>query len=219
MTLNNLTIINQNITLVYKSLTLQDIDTRKLKTLTRVPPTLIDNPDLIVAIYPKGPLLIQFADNRIRITLQREIQKLDPVGSWQGLHLWKIALECSKLVRKTEMTAFGFNYDLGANVSDNNPYETINKLFLKDASKVNDLLQTDSVLLSPRIKYKKGQQNYDLILEPLDETRITLHLNVHIKQSSLPKQKLFKESFQHEFQYLLNVMHKLFNDGGNRDDS
>ena len=150
------TILIQNITVVYKSLDVKTINTGKLKTLFKAPPTLVDSPELILAVYPKWPLIVQFADDRVRITLQREISEFANVGVFEGVQLWKIALECHKLAKKSEIIAYGFNFDLG--VTHTQEITTlIQRDFLSDSSKIKEVLGADSLSILPRLKYKKNQ--------------------------------------------------------------
>ena len=210
--LQNLTILRQNITVVYKSLNLQAINTSKLKGLLKIAPTVVDTPEMIVAIYPIGPLIIQFADNRIRITLQKEIQDLKNIGSDRGIHLWKLALEVHQLVDKPKLSAYGFNYDLGA-VVESNTQTLIKNVFMFSEEKIKSALDTNEISFLPRVKFKRNEIAYDLILEPLDNQRVVTHLNAHFETNSFPNQKTLKQSFHEQFNFLINVLSNLFERG------
>jgi len=79
------TVLSQNITLVYDSLDLQAIDSGELKGLMGVQtkPMLMDTPEMIVAVYPPEPTVIQIGDRRIRITFQQHNEDIGRVALWE----------------------------------------------------------------------------------------------------------------------------------------
>ena len=116
MKITSLTILGQNITIVYKSLDLQAIDIRRIKSLLQQA-MVADIPDAIVIIDPTGPLIIQLGDQRIRVSLQRKTQELTSLG--------EIAFQCHQLINDRKLIAYGFNYDLDVAVEDGDVVEDV----------------------------------------------------------------------------------------------
>jgi len=201
------TVLLQDITLVYDSLDLQTIDTGELKTLLDIKPVVMDTPELIVTIFPPIQLVIQFGDRRIRITHQ---QKVKEIG---GVPLWEIAHKCCQLIPKSQLIAYGFNYDVGVVITEQDPQEVTRNLFISDPSLIDDLLEANLVAFTPRLKFEKNEIVYDLLLELLDEKRIKVHLNTHFSANELPTQDMLKQSFYEEFEYFLSLLSKIFGQG------
>lgn len=215
MNLTNIKILEQNITLLYESIDPKDVDTRGLKTMLKVPVQVVDTPEMILAIYPVGPTIIQIADNRIRITSQKETGDLNNVGSDQkGLHLWRMALEAHRTLDKPNLIAYGFNYRVGVTVVEGEATTLLNNKFMLNISAVSEALQAEKVQITPRVKYHRGETEYDLILEALDEKKAGVHLNAHFKETAFPTQKVLKASFQNEFEYLMLSLQNMFQGEG-----
>lgn len=201
------TVLLQDITLVYDSLDLQTIDTGELKTLLDIKPVVMDTPELIVTIFPSIQLVIQFGDRRIRITHQQEVKEIGSVP------LWEIAHKCCQLIPKPQLVAYGFNYDVGVVITEQNPQEVTRNLFISDPASVDDLLEARLVAFTPRLKFEKKEIVYDLLLEILDEKRIKAHLNTHFSEHELPTQEILKDAFYQEFEYFLSLLSKIFGQG------
>jgi len=185
-------VLRQNITLVYDSLDLQTIDSSRLKGIMDGKAIVMDTPDMIVSLRP--PIIIQMGDRRIRITLQQESKEIG------GLPLWEIALKCHQLVpHQSQLVAYGFNYDVGATVADGNAYTITMDPFVSNRQRIEKALEGHLVSFIPRLKFKRGETLYDLILEPLDEKQITVHLNAHFKDNTLPSQDQLEASVRKEF--------------------
>lgn len=199
-------VLSQNITLVYDSLDLRTIDSRKLKELmgVKAKPMVMDTPEMIVAVYPAAPIIIQIADRRIRVTFQRESEDIGSVP------LWEIALKCHQLVPQSQLFAYGFNYDVGAVVADGNAQAIMMGLFVSNLQMIEDALGGHLLSITPRLKFKRGGTLYDLIFEPLGEQRIKAHLNAHFQDNTLPPQDQLEASFHQEFGYLISVLSRLF---------
>lgn len=212
MDINIPVVLSQNITLVYNSLDLRAIDSRKLKELIgdRANPMVMDTPDMIVAVYPPQPIIIQIGDRRIRITFQQESKD---IGS---IPLWEIALKCHQLVpESSKLIAYGFNYDVRVEVKDGDARAITIELFVADRQMIEDILGGQLSFFAPRFKFKRSETLYDLILEPLDEKRIKALLNAHFafKDISLPPQDKLEESYRQEFGYLVSILPKLLKGG------
>jgi len=198
-------VLSQNITLVYDALDLRSIDTGKLKGFLDAKAMVMDTPEMIVAVYPPHPLIIQIGDRRIRVTFPRESEDIGTVP------LWEIAIKCHQLVPQSQLVAYGFNYDVGSVVTGNAQTITMN-LFVSNRQMVEKALEGHLESFIPRLKFKRGETLYDLILEPLDEKRVKAHLNVHFqfKGITLPSQDRLEASFRQEFGYLVSMLSRLF---------
>jgi len=204
------TVLAQNITLLYDSLDLQAIDSSELKKFmgSQAKPMVMDMPEMIVVVYPAEPLVIQMGDRRTRITLQ---QGSHDIGE---LPLWEIALKCNQLVAKTKSTlvAYGFNYDVGVILTSENANEAVLDLFISDSQVIEDALEGHILSFVPRLIFQQDQTRYDLVLEPMAEQRIKVHLNAHFEFEGivLPHKDQLKASFHEEFEYLASILPRLF---------
>ena len=197
-------VLSQNITLVYDALDLQTIDSSKLKGLIDAKAMVMDTPEMIVAVYPPHPIIIQIGDRRTRITLQRQSEDIGAVP------LWEIAIKCHQLVPRSQLVAYGFNYDVGVVVADGNAQAITMDLFVSNRQMIENVLEGHLVSFVPRLKFRRGETFYDLILEPLDEQRIKAHLNAHFQDNTLPPQDQLEASFRQEFGYLVLMLPRLF---------
>lgn len=213
MTVEIATVLSQNITLVYDSLDLQAIESSELKALmsTQSKPTVMDTPEMIVAVYPADSLVIQMGDRRTRITLQQHSNGIGDVP------LWEIALKCNALVAESKSTlvAYGFNYDVGAVLTGENASQAVLNLFVLDPQAIENILEGRLLSFVPRLIFQRDQIRYDLVLEPLAEQRMKVHLNAHFEFEgiTLPHQDQFKTSFHDEFGYLVSALPRLFERG------
>jgi len=205
--INVSTVLSQNITLVYDSLDLQTIDTRKLKELvTGTQPMVLDAPDMIVALYSPTRVIIQFGDRRTRITFQQQSKNIGSVP------LWEIALKCHELVPdQSQLVAYGFNYDVGFEVADGDAEAITTDLFVPNRQMIENIIEGHLSSFVPRLKFKRGKTLYDLIFESIDEKRIKAHLNAHLefKDITLPSQNQLEAYFRQEFDYLISLLPKL----------
>ena len=201
-------VLSQNITIVYDSLDLRTIDTGKLKGLMGVEakPMVMDTPEMIVAVYPPHLLIIQIGDRRIRVTFPREREDIGVVP------LWEIAIKCHQLVPQSQLVAYGFNYDVRAIIANGNVRTITTELFISNWQMIENVLEGHLLSFVPRLKFRRGEALYDLILEPLDEQRIKAHLNAHFefKDITLPSQDQLEASFRQEFGYLISILSRLF---------
>jgi len=200
-------VLAQNITLVYKALDLQAIETRKLKGFMKgqVKPMVMDTPEMIVVMYPQSPLVIQLGDRRIRITLQKETKNLGEIP------LWEIASKCNQLVSESIIVAYGFNYDIGVKLADKDAYAATINLLVPDRRMIEDALEGRLLSFLPRIKFKREQTLYDLVLEPKDKHHIKVHMNSHFesKDTPLPSETQLQGSFYGEYGYLTSMLPRL----------
>lgn len=201
-------VLSQNITLVYDALDLRTIDSSKLKVLmgVKAKPMVMDTPEMIVAVYPPDPVIIQMGDKRTRITLQRQSEDIGTVP------LWEIALKCNQLASKSTLVAYGFNYDVGVEFAKGNVHTIMIDMFVSNPQKIENALEGHLLSSIPRLKLRRDQTLYDLVLEPVNEQHIKVHLNAHFEFEgiTLPSQDQLETSFRQEFGYLISVLPRLF---------
>ena len=204
MTERDFVIEGQNITLVYDALDLRELDPGVLKRQLSPMATIMDTPQMIVVVDPSGPLIIQFVDNRIRLSLQKKVSDVNQLGKFGRNNLWNLALDSHRLAQKQKrgLIAYGFNYDV---VIDNYAQDVaalLNKMFIKNPDQLADTLDAEAIAIVPRIKFSRDDAVYDLILVPIDGTGLKAHLNVHFATSEIPNQKNMKSNFGNQFAYL-----------------
>jgi hypothetical protein len=204
------TVLSQNITLVYDSLDLQAIDSGELKGLMGVQtkPMVMDTPEMIVAVYPPEPTVIQIGDRRIRITFQQHNEDIGRVA------LWEIAGKCNQLASDPKATfiAYGFNYDVGLALASGNVHEVAIDLFASNPQIIEDALEGHLLTFIPRFRFQRGQTRYDLVIEPIDQQRMQVHFNAHFEFGgiTLPPQDQLQASFYEEYRYLVSMLSRLF---------
>ena len=203
-------VFGRNITLVYNVLDLKQIDRNKLRDLiSDINPAIMDTPEMIVAIFPPNPPIIQLGDNRIRISIPSEIEGLG------DFPLWELAHKSHKLVKsdKSLLIAYGYNYDFGIILSDQSANNYLRSKFIVNQGHLESILEGNLVSFSPRIVYKDEKTQYDLIFEPLENLGIKLHSNAHfeIEDIELPDIDDLRYSFEHEFNHILRIVMKLLN--------
>lgn len=211
MSVSILSILGQNITLVYRSLDLRSVDVKSLKQVVEggAQPTVMDMPDTIVAAFPSEPIVIQLGDQRIRITLAKPIQDIGSVP------LWKIAARCHHLVQKSALLAYGFNYDVLAALDSGNSYELLRTLFVADTPRLETVLGGSLASFTPRLQFDRAGARCDLLIEPFEAQRLKVHLNVHYEYPdiALPSQTRMKSAYLEQFGYLNSVLPALLQGG------
>ena len=201
-------ILSQNITIVYESLNLKSIDTHKLKSLLdeKITPTVMDTPEMIVAVYPSDPIFVQIGEDRVRITLPRKVEDIGTVP------LWEIASKCDQLVSqmKSLPIAFGFNYDVTLASKVDNATEMLKDLFIPDVEDVDKKIDGHVLAITPRLIFKRDDTRYDLILESVDD-HIKAHLNAHFvhKDKPLPTKDELELAFRREYGFFVMVLSRL----------
>lgn len=206
-------ILSQNITLVYKPLDLRSIDTNKLRNLMdqKARPTLMDTPELIVALYPPEPVIIQIGQNRVRVTLPRNKEN---IGT---LPLWEIAIKCDNLVSqgKSSAIAFGFNYDVAVISTGNGVHNLLKDLFVPNLVSINSKLDGDILTIVPRLIFRHNDIRYDLVLEAIDDHHIKAHLHAHfeLKDKNLPTKEELESRYIEEYKYFVMILPRVFEGG------
>jgi hypothetical protein len=204
MVINTTTTLMRDITLLYERIDRSNLDTRKLKNLFDMQSVSMDTPDILVIVYPPLQLIIQIAEQHIRITHQQQSNKVD------ALALWDVAEICQRLAGSKHMLAYGFNYDIVSNVDPAVLEAVTNRWFFANRSAVSTLLEGDIVAFAPRLKFKRSGITYDLLLEEIAPGMLKSHLNAHFESKRLPPKAQLKSSFLAEYEKFSTLLHRLF---------
>ncbi len=201
-------LLSQNITVVFDSLDLASVDSGKLKTL-RGPGSqaaVMDVPDMIVAIFPPEPMLVQVGDKRIRMTLQGASE----IGR---VPLWEHMVKCVELIAKPHplVVAYGFNYDAMVGIEGVSATDILQRLFVGQITDIEERLQGQIQMVVPRLKFQKERVSYDLILEPINDGQIKAHLNAHFTtpNQKLPSSPHLRSSFLDQYRYFEETLARL----------
>jgi len=200
------TIITQNITLVYDSLDLRTISINDLRELRgdQTKPTVMDTPEMIVAIYPPEPVVIQMGDRRIRITLPQPQESIDDAV------LHEVATKCDQLAGRprSQLVAYGFNFDVAVELPNRNAHEVVVDRFLKETESIKTTLDGSLISFSPRLMFERNQVRYDLVLEPVNDHAMKVHLNAHFQHAelTLPATDQLSDSFAAQYEYLVSLL-------------
>lgn len=193
MTIDTSTTAFRDITLLFDSLDVPRLDMRKLKELFEIQPVGMDTPDLSVIIYPPLSLIIQLGDNRIRLSHQAVTDRVD------ALELWSIAITARKVASRHNLTAYGFNYDIIAQVDPPLWAAVTEKWFIADVGALAKIARGQIVGFTPRLKYVRDDVNYDLMLEQPEMGTMKAHLNVHFAADRLPPSSVLRKRFLAEY--------------------
>lgn len=204
-------VFGRNITMVYNALDLQTIDRNKLREI--IPdksPTIMDMPEMVVAVYPPSPWLIQIGDRRIRINVAAEIEGLG------DFPLWEYAIRCKELIpgEKASLIAYGYNFDFGVRFQGSTPQVIMISKFTPNRAVLEDTLQGTLVSYLPRIVFKTGDVQYDIIFELMNDAQMKVHGNAHFQYGGiqLPHLDGLKSSYIAQYEHLRNIIEKLLND-------
>lgn len=202
-------ILSRNITLVYDSINLRHFDTSILKNLfeDKSNPAIVDTPEMIIAAFPELALVIQVGDRRIRITMQRETRDIEDFS------IWEVASKTHLQVPpdKHSLVAYGFNFDVGLSVEGRDSKEFIVAAFLASETELAERLGGEITSFIPRIVYIRDGKKYDLVLEPLEDSRIKAHLNMHLDHTDLqlPASNELQAMYISEFAYLQEALERI----------
>lgn len=206
-------ILKQNITLVYDPFELDKVDRNALRQLvdTSVRPTVMDTPEMIVAVYPQWPIIVQVGDRRWRVTYQK------PDKSLGSVPLWEIAAKGDSILQSgpaPKLVAYGFNFDIGCTFDETETSSALRERFIseKQAEAFEQAASGEILSLVPRIKFRRNATSYDLVLEPVDDQRMKVHLNAHFEAPdlTLPNPARLEESVREQYQYLRSLVSRLF---------
>ena len=202
-------VFGRNITIVYESLDLQSVDRNKLREIIPgVTPTVMDMPEVLVAVYPPHPWLIQVGDRRMRVNLAIEV---DGLGDFP---LWEYALKAQQIIPagKAPLLAYGYNFDFGVRFDGLTPPEILISKFVPNRQALEEEIQGTLVSYLPRLIFSNGTVQYDIVFEPMNNTRMNIHGNAHIQYPGiqLPSSEELKKSYVAEFERLQSTISRLF---------
>lgn len=204
-------VFGRNITLVYDALDLKTIDRNKLRgIIPEITPTVMDMPEMVVAVFPPSPWLIQIGDRRIRINISAEIEG---IGDFP---IWEYAIKCNELVPadKTSLIAFGFNFDFGTRFQDITPQKALISKFVSNQPELEDTIQGKLISYLPRMVFKSNDIQYDIIFEPMNDAQMKIHGNAHFQFSGieLPTLEELKKSYTTQYEHLRIIIENLLSD-------
>jgi hypothetical protein len=202
-------VFGRNITIVYESLDLKSVDRNKLQEIIPgVTPTVMDMPEVLVAVYPPEPWLIQVGDRRMRVNLAMEV---DGLGDFP---LWEYAIQSQQIipVGKAPLLAYGYNFDFGVRFDGATPQEMLISKFVLNRPALEEEIQGTLVSYLPRLIFSSGTVQYDIILEPMNDIRMKIHGNAHIQYPGIqfPSGEELKASYIAEFERLQSTISRLF---------
>ncbi len=199
-------ILSRNITLVYDSLDLGEIDRNQLrKLLEPLPaPVVMDTPDRIITVWAPQQLVVDIGDNRIRITIQKE------TGDVCDFPIWETASKCGQLLSTEQLVAFGFNFEAGSELPKGNVGSLLIDRFVHDRPALEATLGGTLVSFTPRWTFERNNTTYDLIVDAIDQTHMKTHLNAHFPKQHLPSSEDLKVSFKEEFDFVPSLLEQLF---------
>ncbi|RCK72742.1 MAG: hypothetical protein ANABAC_1276 [Anaerolineae bacterium] len=202
------TIFGRNITIVYKSLDLQSVDRNKLREIVPgVTPTIMDMPEMLVAVFPPYPWLIQFSDRRLHVNLSVESNELGEFPLWEYAQRAHLTVSPDK----APLHAYGFNFDFGVRFDGITPQELLISKFVSNRRALEEEIQGTLVSYMPRVVFSSDTIQYDIIFEPIDENRMKIHGNAHIEYPGieLPSSEELKALYKIQFERLRNTISKL----------
>lgn len=191
-------ILSHNITIVFKTLNLRSIDTRVIKELLGES-ILTDLPELMVFVDPRGPLVVQIGDRRLRVTYQSTTSELMP--------LWNLAHGSSAAIEH-EIIAYGFNFDLGIRVANGSTSDITLGILAPNTNQISEIIGGELISAKPRFQFTRNETRYDLIVESPNDDELKFHLNAHfvVANNFLPPVDQMEESFLQEFGYLSSLV-------------
>ena len=202
------TVFGRNITIAYDALDLQTLDRNMLREIIPgLPPTVMDMPDMLVAVYPPLPWVIQVGDHRIRVNIAVEMEGLG------DFPIWEYAIQAQKILPagKSPLIAYGYNFDFGVRFDGITSQTGVISKFVPNRSALEEELQGNLVSYLPRLIFTSGKVQYDIVFEPMNDVRMKIHGNAHIQYPGIqaPSSEELKTSYILEFERLQNTISKL----------
>ena len=197
------TLMSQNITVVYKYLDIQSVDSREIKRMLGKEILVSEVPDMMVFVRPDGPLIVQLGNQRIRVTLQGEQKSVEP--------LWDLATNCHYLLPSADLVAYGFNYDIGIISKEGDFIKYLMKAFITKPKQLVENLGGGLNSITPRIRYQRENVRYDLVLEPIDKSHLEAHFNSHYQYDGIEiTEGTLEKSYKETFNYWNEILPRLF---------
>jgi len=163
-----ITNILKNIVLVYKELSVEDTKRDDFKAILKSKKVAsIEEPDrLLLFAPPPINVVFQIGDRRI-ITIDQNNKPADKSP------ICEMAIKANKLDGHSDLIAFGFNYHVKIKWIGKKPVrEYLNSRFIKDKQKLASVINGEIISAIPRIRFKRGTNQYDLNFDILDESKL-----------------------------------------------
>jgi hypothetical protein len=179
--------LGSNISLVFESLDVPEISRDTVRSNFNQA-ALMDTGDVLVILHPSG-IVTQFGDKRILVSDQSQSKVGDK-------DLWTFTWAAVQSIKHHNLIAYGFNYDLGILVEEIGaiqPYFTAQ--FLPQSAQLVEKLESTDLTLIPRMLYNRGSIRYDIRMEPVEMSKMVVHLNAHFAGQPLPDAETLKQSF------------------------
>lgn len=204
MELQDLSILQTNMTIVYAALDLESISRDALRRLLpdQPRPIITDLPDILAIIYPQVELACMIGDRRIRANDGSR----ESVGKRP---LVRLALAASETAKDADIAAYGFNFDITGCLADiENAEEYLKAKLLANVDELQAALGGSLGALVPRLRYVRDSVSYDLVIEPSPQgtNEIKAHINAHFAQMQLPDEGALDESLRQEYEYFISTL-------------
>lgn len=100
---------------------------------------------------------------------------------------------------------------LGVELAGGNAYKVMTELFVSNPEMIESAIEGHLLSCVPRFIFQRDQTRYDLVLEPIDEQRMKVHMNAHFEFGgiTLPSQDQLQASFYEEYEYLGSILPRL----------
>jgi hypothetical protein len=203
MKINSIKLVGQNITTVYESIKIEDIETREFKNILGSRPVVTEIPEMIAFFWPQeGPIILQIADNRIRISRQTQTEEL--------YDLSKLAISAHSFLPDPCLTAYGFNYEWFLNLAPSTGSDLTLKLFDDNLKQIASICGGPIVQFTPRFSFKVDDILFECVLDPIDEHGL-LHVfaNAHHNSATLPDNQVLDDQYRKNYEYLCSIINTL----------
>jgi hypothetical protein len=203
MKINSIKLVGQNITTVYESIKIEDIETREFKKILESRPVVTEIPEMIAFFWPQeGPIILQIADNRIRISRQTQTEELDDLS--------KLAISAHSFLPDPCLIAYGFNYEWFFNLTPDTGSDLTLKLFDDNLTQIASICGGPIVRFTPRFSFKVDDILFECALEPVDEHGL-LHVfaNAHHNSATLPDNQVLDDQYHRNYEYLRSIINTL----------
>jgi hypothetical protein len=194
-------LLGRNVTLAYDTLDVTLIDTNRIRD--EIGPEgnmLVLGSEAITYMNAPMGLNVQIGGRRVSVTSQSPSADHAPV--------WETATKLHSLVGpKSQLVAFGFNYDLELHGSAEDLRASVRASLFGDLSKLEASLAGNVVSASPSVVLMREDSMYTLALELAIE-QPKAHVNVHFesKGKGLPSTSQLRERFLRELEQVSQAL-------------
>jgi len=198
-------IAQTNITLVYESLSTSTIDLNRLRKelVGGLSPVITEIPDNAIALmYPQLQIGCMIGNNRVQVNDGSQ----EPVGS----RPISAVVHAAHNIIGSKLIAFGFNYEVLAVFDQDDLPASFKARFLCNPEDLEARLGGTIHNVGLRLNYRRESVACQLVLEPVEISKLRAHLNVHFESvNQLPEANQLNASFQQEFDNFMQVLKAL----------